>query len=349
MEEHKYIALANSLRADIQNGTYVAGQRLPSENELTRELGISRQTVRQAMQLLEKEGMTERLRGSGTYVKQQDKRPKSHNIAVITTYISDYIFPIVLNGIEKTLAKRQYASVVASTHNHVDNERRLLTEFLEKNIDGFIIEGTKTALPNPNIDLYTRINDLGLPVVFINGVYPELKNAVSVLSNDRQGGYDACNYLIQKGHRKIAGIFKSDDAQGLGRYAGMTSAMIGNGLCVHDDNVLWFTTVDQGKLIETFALDIVQDCTAVICYNDQVAVKLIELLRTNHVRVPEDIAVISFDNSTLSDIAAVKITSLDYPKERLGQLAAEKLLNMLNGVSEASEVMPWGFAEKEST
>jgi GntR family transcriptional regulator of arabinose operon len=60
-------------------------------------------------------------------------------------------------------------------------------------------------------------------------------------------------------------------------------------------------------------------------------------------------AVISFDNSTLSEIAAVKITSLDYPKERLGRLAAEKLLNMLGGTTETSSVMAWGFAEKEST
>jgi GntR family transcriptional regulator of arabinose operon len=216
-------------------------------------------------------------------------------------------------------------------------------------MDGFIIEGTKTALPNPNIDLYKKIDKMGLPIVFINGVYPELQHAVSVLSDDRQGGYDACQFLIGKGHRKIAGIFKSDDAQGLGRYAGMTSAMIDNGLCVHDDHVLWFTTADQSKQIDAFALDIIKDCTAVICYNDQVAVKLIELLRSNHYRIPEDMSVISFDNSTLSDVAAVKITSLDYPKERLGQLAAEKLLHMLQGIPETSVRMPWGFSEKEST
>ncbi len=349
VEQHKYVTLANDLREGMLSGKYNAGQKLPSENELTRELGISRQTVRQAMLLLEREGLTERVRGSGTYVKQVNKRPKSHNIAVITTYISDYIFPMVLNGIEKALASKQYASVVASTQNRVDNERRLLKEFLKKNIDGFIIEGTKTALPNPNIDLYKEIDEMGLPVVFINGVYPELQHSVCVISDDRQGGYDACKLLIGKGHKKIAGIFKSDDAQGLGRYAGMAAAMIDSELCVHDDNVLWYTTVDQSKLIETFALDIVKDCTAVICYNDQVAVRLIELLRRNGVRVPQDMAVISFDNSTLSEIAAVKVTSLDYPKERLGRMAAEKLLNMLDGATETSCVMPWGFVEREST
>lgn len=348
MEEHKYMVLANRLRADIYNGKYQAGQKLPSENELTRELGLSRQTVRQAMQLLETEGLTERRRGSGTYVKGISNG-RSRDIAVITTYITDYIFPTVLNGIEKTLAERQFTSMVASTQNRVDNERRLLEDFLNKNIAGFIIEGTKTTLPNPNIDLYQRMEEMGLPVVFINGYYRELRHPIYVISDDRQGGYDACQFLIKKGHTRIAGIFKSDDAQGLGRYAGMTAAMIDNGLRVHDENVLWFTTVDQNKLIETFALDIIKDCTAVVCYNDQVAIKLLALLQKNGVRVPQEMAVISFDNSTLSDITPIKITSLDYPKERLGKLAAEKLLNMLNGQTETSTLMPWGFSEKEST
>ncbi len=349
MEQHKYVRLANHLRSSILGGEYTAGQRLPSENELTREWGMSRQTVRQAMQVLESEGLTQRIRGSGTYVKTTEKRAKSYNVAVITTYITDYVFPTVLNGIEKTLASKQYTSMVASTQNRVDNERRLLEDFLEKNIDGFIIEGTKTALPNPNIDLYQRIEDMGLPVVFINGYYPELRRPVYVISNDRQGGYDACQFLIDKGHRRIAGIFKSDDAQGMGRYAGMTSAMIHNGLVVHDENVLWFTTVDQDKLMDTLALETLHNCTAVVCYNDMVAVKLVELLRANSISIPKDMAIISFDNSAFSDIAAVKITSLDYPKERLGQVAAEKLLNMLRGVPETPALLSWGFTEKEST
>ena len=347
--ELKYRTLANDLRAGIQSGQYGAGQRLPSENELALTRGLSRQTVRLAMRLLEEEGLTERVRGSGTYVKQAPRRPVSHNIAVITTYISDYIFPMVLNGIEKTLASRQYTAMLASTQNQVDRERSILKEFLQKNIDGFIIEGTRTALPNPNIDLYARIRELGLPVVFINGVYPELTDAVAVLSDDFQGGLDACEYLIHKGHSNIAGIFKSDDAQGHRRYAGMASAMIRHDLLLRDDNVLWFTTLDQAMLMDALALEVVSGCSAVVCYNDQVAVRLIELLRNRKIRVPEDIAVISFDNSTLSEVAAVKITSLEYPKERLGRIAAEKLLNMLKGGRETSVFMPWAFVEKDST
>ena len=64
VEQPKYILLANSLRAGIQSGQYTVGQKLPSENELKGTLNLSRQTVRQAMLLLETEGLTKRVRGS---------------------------------------------------------------------------------------------------------------------------------------------------------------------------------------------------------------------------------------------------------------------------------------------
>ena len=78
MSGHKYQELALKLRQDIRNGVYRTGQRLPSENELTAATGYSRQTVRQAMALLEDEGLTDRIRGSGTYVRSRVPGPQTH-------------------------------------------------------------------------------------------------------------------------------------------------------------------------------------------------------------------------------------------------------------------------------
>ena len=66
MNETKYLVVARNLREAIYSGSYPSGCRLPSENELVRQTGYSRQTIRQAMAMLENEGLTERIRGSGT-------------------------------------------------------------------------------------------------------------------------------------------------------------------------------------------------------------------------------------------------------------------------------------------
>lgn len=342
MTEPKYAELAHKLRADIHNGVYLEGQRLPSENELVSLTGFSRQTVRQAMEVLEREGLTNRVRGSGTYVKSaRQQQERTYNIAVVTTYIGEYIFPAILHGIDHVLAKNGYTSLLAATRNRVDNERRVLLELLEKPIDGMLVEGTKTALPNPNIDLYERFARKGIPIVYFNSFYPDLKNPIYVVADDRAGGRMACQMLLEKGHRHIAGIFKSDDIQGHRRYAGYMEALLQAGLSLEDDHVLWYVTENRDSLICDHCSEVIHSCTAAVCYNDEVALRVIRALGSS----VNQVELVSFDHSTYAELSAVPFFSLSNPKEKLGRLAAEKLLRILNGATESPEVLPWSTTE----
>ena len=74
-----------------------------------------------------------------------------------------------------------------------------------------------------------------------------------------------------------------------------------------------------------------EGCTAIVCYSDQVAVGVFELLKKVGKKVPEDIAIVGFDNSFFSELNSVKITSLNNPKEGMGRIAVQQLLNMING------------------
>lgn len=344
MGEHKYRELSNKLRNDIQTGVYAEGQKLPSENELADDTGYSRQTVRQAIGLLEEEGFLRRVRGSGTYVRSAvPRRSATHNIAVVTTYIGEYIFPAILHGIDEVLSENGYTPMLCATRNRVDNERRILTDFLNKPIDGLIVEGTKTALPNPNIDLYVHLKEIGIPVVFINGFYPELKKPIYVVADDRAGGRQVCEELLKKGHRHIAGIFKSDDIQGHRRYAGYADALRAEEIPVSDDNVLWYTTENRDDLLTALTMRTLHGCSAVVCYNDEVALQVLGVLQENGVDVPNEIELVSFDNSTIAQLSPVKFLSLSNPKEHLGQLAAQKLINILQHKEEAPAVLPWSI------
>ena len=92
-EKAKYIHLFEELKRRILQGEYQNGQRLPGENEMAGEFAMSRQTVRQALSLLEQEGFIQRRQGSGTYVRRVERRrERSWNVGVMATYISEYIF-----------------------------------------------------------------------------------------------------------------------------------------------------------------------------------------------------------------------------------------------------------------
>lgn len=350
----KYVQLFERLKEEIAKGVYRGGEKIPGENELAEQYGMSRQTVRQALSMLEQELLIERRQGSGTYVRENaPRRKRSWNVGVIATYISEYIFPSILRGIEGELSESGFFPLLSATQNRVDNERKILEDFMEKQIDGLIVEGTKSALPNPNVPLYERLRKMGIPVVFFNGSYPALGGCVSVTTNDRQGGTDAVNYLVAHGHRKIGAIFKSDDMQGMERYAGYTQGLLENSLFLRDEWVVWFHSENRNTFLsEEFdvrrILELLGECTAVVCYNDEVAVKLVSALRDHGVEVPRDKAVISFDNSLLSEVSSVKLTSFDHPKENLGACAARKLISMMNGREEQSVVLDWGLAERDS-
>lgn len=351
----KYQSVADSLRQEIENGVYSGKRLLPTEQLLCQRFQISRQTVRRALSVLEGEGLITRRQGSGSRLRERMEPAPLLNctVAVVTTYINDYIFPRILQGIETILTANGSAPLLFATQNQVSIERKILQTLLTiKDLNGVLIEGSKTVLPNPNLDLYQKLIDQGVHLVFINGTYPELSSIPSVLADDYGGGQMLVEYLHQKGHQNIAGIFKSDDMQGTLRYSGYIQALRTLGLPMEDGQVCWYHTEARKSFRSEAFLDSVlhsfQGCSAIVCYNDEVAIRVITHLKKRNIRIPEDMAVVSFDNSQYSELAPVRITSLSHGSQNLGELAADLMLRLLRGEQCSSVVVPWLRMEKES-
>lgn len=352
MAELKYQELAQRLRDELAGGTWPAGARLPTEDAMVAAYGVSKQTVRRAVGLLVDEGLLQRRQGSGTYAAGQQRSP-TRTIGVIATYLSEYILPSMIRGIEEVTAAEGYRFLLRSTGNRMDRERELLEYFLANPVDGLIVEGAKTALPNPNLSLYRQLRTREIPVVFLSGWYPALEQSVYVITDDDAGGAMAARCLLGHGHRRIGGIFKADDQQGHRRFAGFANACREQGVNLSDDCFAWYTTEQREGLLtgqsEQAILRMLAPCTAVVCYNDQIAAPLMASLLRAGRRVPEDIAVISFDRSVYSDLTPVPLTSLAHPKEEIGRVAARKLLHILHGRREHPAVLPWTLEERQST
>ncbi|MCI8843451.1 MAG: substrate-binding domain-containing protein [Oscillospiraceae bacterium] len=349
----KYQQIAAELRARIEAGTYDGA--LPTEFAISEAFQASRQTVRRALALLVDDGLIERRQGSGSRLlpRQTPAKSRRTTVAVITTYINDYIFPGILREMEHVFAAGNCMPLLFSTHNQVDMERRLLRQLLDLSVDGVLIEGSKTVLPNPNQDLYQKLRDRGLPVVFLHGIYPDLPWALSVLDDNRGGGRMLVEYLYRKGHRNIAGMFKSDDIQGLQRYEGYMTQLRDLELPMDDRRVFWYDTslkelLTAGEFWDR-AEKVLEGCTAVVCYNDEIATQLVNALRKKGVDIPGELAVVSFDNSPLSDLCPVPVTSLSHGENNLGRMAAELMLRCLRGETCRSEKAGWVLVEKASS
>ena len=350
----KYLQLAAQLQEEISRGTYP--DRLPTEQVLTEVYQVSRQTVRRALDVLVEHGVIEKRQGSGSRVLRRAGDRGSGRVAIVTSYINDYIFPTVLQDIQSVLTARSYSALLFSTQNKSTREREILQGLLHESVDGIIVEGSKTALPSPNMDLYEKLDLAGIPVVFLHGTYNALHGALCVSDDNFGGGYLLARHLITKGHTRIAGIFKSDDIQGHQRYLGFLSAMRDAGLPIPDDQVYWYSTeerrylLDYGhfELLSHFLQFYLRDCTAVVCYNDEIADRLIRCLLSLGRKVPGDVAVVSFDNSYYSDLCPVRITSLAHEPHKMGLTAARMLLDRIDGKPCQSQSIAWRLMRKES-
>lgn len=347
--KHEYIQ--HEIKKMIKENDMQPGDRLPTEHELVAKYEVSRHTVRTALNKLEHEGYIYKEQGSGSFVSEPSRKNKPKEIGVITTYISDYIFPTIIRGIEKELTDKGYSMILTSTNNNIDLERRAIEMMMDRNVDGLIVEPTKSSYYNPNIGLYLQLKEMGIPLVMINARYEEFETPVVAL-NDYKAGYDSTKYLIENGHSQLGGIFKVDDRQGKERLKGFIQACYEYGIEYDSKNVLTFETDDLLKVLADKTPDIIRNksVSAFVCYNDKVAIDLLNIIWQEGYSVPEDFSIVSHDNSSLSSMTSVHLTGIEHPKSDLGKVAAELLTNYIEG--DLKKVEPYIFdgklIEKES-
>nr|WP_295260975.1 GntR family transcriptional regulator [uncultured Blautia sp.] len=333
----KYFTLMEELKEKIISGRIQPGEKLPSENQFTVQYSLSRHTVRKALSLLEQEGYIEACHGKGTFCSEKMRHmKKSRNIAVVTTYISDYIFPRLIQGMDNVLSEQGYSIILKNTGNSRQKEAKCLEELLQKDIDGLIIEPSKSQLSCRHPGLYENLEKYQIPYIFIQGIYTEMKDKPHILMDDARGGYLVTKYLLEQGHRRITGFFKADDIQGIQRHKGDVRALQEAGIPYDPDLVVWFHTEDRRSKPSMMVKEMVKTGSlphGIVCYNDQIAVQVIESLEDCGLQVPKDISVTGYDNSLYAQ-RGTGITTIAHPQERLGEMAAELILEKINGVSE---------------
>ncbi len=331
----KYQKVIEWITENIDSGVLRPGERIPSENELCDRFDLSRQTIRHAIAQMAEDGLLESRRGSGTYVSDiRAQEGERSVVAVVTTYVDDYIFPSTIRGIESALSDKGYSMQLSFTNNTVGKERQILKDLLSRNdVAGVIMEPVKSALPNPNTDLYLKLQDRKVKVLFINSFYPEL-DMPHVSLDDSECAYRAVNALISAGHRDIGCVLKLDDGQGRERYRGYMKAISEAGISFSYDRVNWIDTIDlkNGRNSLKKAMERLGGCSAVFCYNDQVAGMLMQVLMEDGMKLPRDLSVIGMDDSDMAKIgvAGITISSIPHPKARLGEKAAQNMIRLIH-------------------
>lgn len=333
-DETKHEIIENYFIELIKNETINIGDQLPSENEIASQFNVSRHTVRQALERLSQYGLIMKEKGKGTFcISSGKEEKKSKNIALLTTYISNYIFPKITEGVEEVLRQNGYNLLLFNSNNDIENEINCLKSIESQDISGVIIEPAQSSINNMDKKYFEKFDEKNIKYIMINAYYEDLNPAYIVL-NDEQGGYRLTKYLIELGHKKIAAILKEDDIQGQKRKVGYLNALKENGLKTDESIIGEYTTDTKEMYIDMFLREILkmkEMPSAIFCYNDDIALKCIEALRKGGLQVPKDISVVGFDDSSLAVASEVKLTTIIHPKKQMGMQAAKYILGMVEG------------------
>lgn len=333
MDTPKYELVKNYVKHLLNENIVTYGGKLPSEHDLMDKFKVSRQTIRQAFSELSSEGLIFKEQGKGTFSNYRKEAKQKQIVAVLTTYIAGFVFPGIISGIEQTLSDEGYMMLLSNTNNIKEREAQYLTNILEHNVVGLIMEPSKSARPNTNIKLIEDIRNKGIKFVFLNAYYDNFESSY-VLLDDFKGGYIATEYLIQLGHRRIAGIFKTDDKQGVNRRSGFVAAMEKYGVVVDPDFIGEYETSNMYDFPYMFAQSLLRRedrPTAVFCYNDQYAMMVLQAIRDRGLKVPDDVSVVGYDDSISIMQSDVKLTTISHPKKEMGIQAAKYMIDMLDG------------------
>jgi len=258
---------------------------------------------------------------------------KSSRIGVVTPFFTAPSFVQRLRGVAGALSKVNY-DLVIYTVDSADRLRGYLASLpLTGNIDGLIIMSLPIGEPEAK-----RLLDHNLPTVLIEYPHPDL-NSVEI--DDAEGGRLAAQYLLKQGHRRIAFLGDTD----LPEYAihpvslrlmGFRQILAEAGIAIPEQMVrLAPYTQEQTRQVASQLLSLPEPPTAIFAATDFQALGVLKAARQLQVRVPDDLAVIGFDDLDLAEYA--DLTTIRQHLDESGRLAVEILLSQIGDPSRPSK------------
>ncbi|HVU12226.1 MAG TPA: GntR family transcriptional regulator [Phototrophicaceae bacterium] len=338
-DEALYAQLAAAYKTRILNGSLSAGTRLPSEAELAREHRISRGTVRQAMAILVREGMLERVPGRGTFVREvpvfsgevDARRAEDRRIGLLLSLRRSELDLDILMGVEDAAKARGYRVSFAYTEESAEEEQRDIQRLRTDRVAGLIIFPLSDVQHD---DAIWQLHADGLPFVLIDRYFPDL-DADSVTDDNLGGGFRLTEHLIILGHRRIAfcypsfGSLKTTSVRD--RYAGYCRALAEYGIPLDESLVFQCDYTHKVKDYEAFLAREGRP-TAVIGSNDYEAAEVIHAAQHLGLTLPDDLAVVGFGNIGFAAYISPRLTTMAQADQDVGRRAADLLISRIEGM-----------------
>ena len=332
-----YLQIIGELKSKIAAGTLKAGDQLGSHAELASEYEGSLITVKKALATMIQEGVLFSRVGKGTYVAQPaggSPGPEHKTIGLVLQDFRSPFFSRIMHSVEDAAYELGYHVLISNSSGRAEKEEAQITRFKKFGVSGLIIASMSHKYnATPTIRKLLRE---GFPFVMVS--YIDDKDVPFVGSDHQVGGYIATEHLVRLGYEKI-GYVDGEQGNIVGglRKRGYEEALRAHGrrpdprlmfrLRLKGERHDYQSGYEIGKKFSKLSVR----ADAMFIYNDLAALGFEDAVLEQGLNVPEDVAVIGFDDIERGEYSAVPLTTVRQPTDAIGKETIKLLLRFMKG------------------
>lgn len=256
------------------------------------------------------------------------KNKKTKTIGIIIPEIVHHFFATVISGIEQVANESGYNVIVCLSDESFDKEVINMEMLANGSTDGFIMSLSKETQQKKDFHHLQEVINQGMPIVLFDRISNEIM-CDKVIIDDQLAAYEATNFLISKGLKRIA-LLTTVDYVSVGklRTDGYLNVLHDHGIDVDDSLIVRIEGTEQfdekiNELLENQSVD------AILAVNELFAVTAMKLAMSKGIKIPEDLSVVAFTDGIISKYSTPTITTISQNGIKMGRKAAEMLIKRL--------------------
>ena len=330
-----YLQIVNDIRNRIVAGEFIIGEQLASHQELAREYSVSLITVKKALTELIHQGVLFSRIGKGTFVARPSAPvdfSKHRTIGLVLSDLKNPFFSLILHSVEQKISENDYNLLLSNSSKQIEKEESQIHRFQDIGVDGMIIASTSHVYRAS--ETIRKLKNENFPFVMVSYIVDE--DIYFVGTDHEQGAFMATEHLIQQGYKRI-GYISGEEGNLLGelRKKGYIRALQQYGKKYIEHFVFQLplerNDYQSGYQIGEQFFKLSDRPDAVFVYKDLAALGFEQAMLDQGKKVPDDVAIVGFDDIEGSRYAHVPLTTIHQPTDEIGKLAVETLIRCIEG------------------
>lgn len=259
------------------------------------------------------------------------RKQKSNTIGVIVHELNSHFITSVLAGIEKVTTEAEYDLIIGHSSETSKKEVANALNLFHKRVDGLI---ASLAYDTEDLSHFDPFLKKGIPVIFFDRV-EESSQGTKVIIDNVKAGYDATAHLIEQGCKRIAHITANLKRNVYAhRLKGYKDALRDNNMRIRDEYIIVNDLSEEAAIVAAHdILKMKEKPDGIFITNDFCAAIVMRTLKDNGIRIPEDIAIVGFNNDVITRVVEPSMTTINYPGIEMGEVVAKNLIDHLSGKS----------------